>query len=707
LQYVFTDGLTTNGYWTNQNYSNTVIKLDPVLAEDFASAASFSGLGYTTPNESAVGITTTYPNTYYPSAVSGDYFLVGYTGSNDNLIRLLLQKQSDGSWEDIKSSDLGNSTEELYYATNTEKFYLGGGLNALSGTTVLWYDVSLIDFYLNYKNVSSVINGETYLIQQNKFEDFIKGTYDPIEDYVPSLNGKWERVLGGGSRYFYGPTAPTEADGITMGTKWFNTNLGLEFTYIIDDSTQWIVTNVAGISGQGEGGVGTQGFQGFQGFQGSIGIAGSGYTGAEIRGNNLYIIKTFSDGTTSEVNLGYIGPTGSSFVFDADITAAFGPNKTFGKYEDGDLIPAKDKTAVQVIKEALFDVLPPTVLASSNTVIEFYQETITNQITLTYTINTLGATATSTVLEHKRGGQSNWTTLDDTLRSSSFTYTHSTTKDKVDSASWDYRWIVTDSAGGTTTSNTFSITPESYTTPLVSFSQYKNANSIVSGETVTKRESGNTVTILAGSSNSSNITITSRENFVDITSWSVQYSINNAVSWTTINSSNVSPPNQSVSISPITHAPTETNINSIQYRLVVGDEHTSNNIFLSTITFLKGIFYGATSSYPTPSSNLRNLDNKYLSDRSNPFNLNTGTEFNVFVVALPQPQTIIDITDESAFGVSLFGGNNETENYVLNASLTSINNYSGDPQSYNVYIFNPSIPYSGESHIHEVTRLLT
>jgi hypothetical protein len=162
-----------------------------------------------------------------------------------------------------------------------------------------------------------------------------------------------------------------------------------------------------------------------------------------------------------------------------------------------------------------------------------------------------------------------------------------------------------------------------------------------------------------------------------------------------------------VSISPFTHAPTETNINSIQYRLVVGDEHTSNNTFLSTITFRKGIFYGATSSYPTPSSNLRNLDNKYLSDHSNPFDLNTGTEFNIFVIALPEPQSITGVSDLSSLEASLFGGSNETENYVLNTNLTTINNYSGNPQDYNVYIYNPAIPYSDGSHTHRVTRLLT
>jgi hypothetical protein len=89
-----------------------------------------------------------------------------------------------------------------------------------------------------------------------------------------------------------------------MGSKWFNTNVGVEFTYIIetDGTSQWVMVNVFSATGpqgpagtgEGSGSQGFQGFQGppgsgegsgsqgFQGFQGNIGITGiQGFQGLQ------------------------------------------------------------------------------------------------------------------------------------------------------------------------------------------------------------------------------------------------------------------------------------------------------------------------------------------------------------------------------------------------------------------------------------------
>ena len=823
LNYVYTDGLTTNGYWTNETYSGTTLKLDPNSADDFAASASFSGLGFTTPNESSAGITTTYPNTYYPSANPGDYFLVGYTSGSD-IVTLLLEKQSDNTWKDIRTSDPGYEGE-IYYATNTEKYYLGGGLGSLVGTTILWYDISAIDYYLNYRNVSSVIDGKTYLIQQNKYEDFIKGTYDPIEDKVPPLSGSWERVLSGGSKYFYGPSAPSEAEGVTMGSKWFNTSLGLEFTYIIEnDSTQWIITNVAGISGNvGEGSgsqgfqgfqglmgitgtqgfqgfqglmgitgtqgfqgfqgsigitgtqgfqgfqgnigiTGTQGFQGFQGFQGSkgsgkyfygptapestddgltlgskwfnttvgveftyivegddtsqwvmvnvfsatgpqgplgggtgnqgfqgfqgnIGTTGEGYTSAEIRDNYLYVTKVFSDGTTSEVNLGYIGPTGSGFVFDADITAAFGPNKTFGKYEDGDLIPALGKTAVQVIKEALFDVLNPTVSLTSPTSIQFNQTSISNVLNYSHTINTLGAGIASGTIEWKRANESTYTPLINATNSSG-SHTHNTTNTEFNTNAFNYKYTVIDTAGGSASAD-LTINVQAYSAPSVSIVQ--TGVSVISPETNTKREKGNVATNISAQ-------ITRNSALVPITDWKFEYNENNEAWTNTGFTGSVNGDPVSFNTGTTTHSPNNT-INIVRYRVVVTDSYNSTNSNpAAQINFANLIFYGATSSYPSNGNDIRAMsDRKFIDDGISSFTLNTGTADNVFVASIPDPYEIIKVIDEAT--------NAEiTNEYIFNTNITTVNDFAGNSVNHNVYIMNPAIAYSDGNHPHKITR---
>lgn len=48
--------------------------------------------------------------------------------------------------------------------------------------------------------------------------------------------------------------------------------------------------------------------------------------------------------------------------FQDDITAYLGNGETFGKYKNGDLVPAKGKTPAQVIQDALSRTIPPTYL---------------------------------------------------------------------------------------------------------------------------------------------------------------------------------------------------------------------------------------------------------------------------------------------------------------------------------------------------------
>jgi len=111
------------------------------------------------------------------------------------------------------------------------------------------------------------------------------------------------------------------------------------------------------------------------------------------------------------------------------------------------------------------------------------------------------------------------------------------------------------------------------------------------------------------------------------------------------------------------------------------------------VNLLNIIFYGATNSVPSSSSDVRNLSNRIFTDGSNPFILNTGDVYNNFTIALPT--TISQVLDLDALSVNI------TSSYILN-TLT-VQDFYGTNVSYNVYTMTNAIAYS-DSHRHQITR---
>jgi hypothetical protein len=132
---------------------------------------------------------------------------------------------------------------------------------------------------------------------------------------------------------------------------------------------------------------------------------------------------------------------------------------------------------------------------------------------------------------------------------------------------------------------------------------------------------------------------------------------------------------------------------------VVEDESTNTTTrTLNTINFYGAIFYGATSSVPSSSSEIRNLSSKRFVNDSNPFILNTGTEgYTNFVVAFPDEIVTETIFDKSSLNAPLLS------EYVLDSGLTQVPNYSGNLRNYNVYINTIDSPYTDGNHEHEIT----
>ena len=95
---------------------------------------------------------------------------------------------------------------------------------------------------------------------------------------------------GGGGAYYFSDTTPT---GAVAGDRWFDTTVGILFTYTYDGTSyQWVEAAASGFLGQ----TGYTGSVGYVGSQGNIGYVGSASTVA---------------GYTGSTGAGYTGSTGS------------------------------------------------------------------------------------------------------------------------------------------------------------------------------------------------------------------------------------------------------------------------------------------------------------------------------------------------------------------------------------------------------------
>ncbi len=78
---------------------------------------------------------------------------------------------------------------------------------------------------------------------------------------------------------------------------------------------------------------------------------------------------------------------GPGFVYPNDLTVSISPGKSFGRYIDGQTIPATGKTPGEVIVLALSEVINPTVnLSPSTTSLPFFTENVSVALNLSYTL---------------------------------------------------------------------------------------------------------------------------------------------------------------------------------------------------------------------------------------------------------------------------------------------------------------------------------
>jgi hypothetical protein len=312
----------------------------------------------------------------------------------------------------------------------------------------------------------------------------------------------------------------------------------------------------------------------------------SGYTGyfTNINADNLIYNtgnqtisgeKTFSSrpkvGTTGILISGDV----TEYIFTGDLTVSLTNNKTFGRYTNGQIIPANGKTPSQVLQLALVEPIPPTVSLTSATTIAFNQTAISNILNASHTINSLNASVYTGYVEWRRGGVSSWTQLTGTS-SSSFSFTHSLTDANFNTSGFNYRYIVQDSIGGQNT-GTLTITPTSYVVPSLS--------SISIGSSTA--DLGDISTTLAA-------TITRNSTNVNLTGYQLQYHTGDS-NWTNISSPvSISGPSHSFSTGHNDNA--LRNATSISYRVQVGDTYQTTSLTLGTRSFLYKNALGYSSS---------------------------------------------------------------------------------------------------------------
>jgi len=220
------------------------------------------------------------------------------------------------------------------------------------------------------------------------------------------------------------------------------------------------------------------------------------------------------------------------YTFTKDLSVSLGGGKTFGRYVNGNVIASTGKTIPEVLEMSLIEpITPDATLTSSSTVAFNTTTSITNALTFTYKLCSLGATVNTaglTRLEYSRNN-STWSTINtyNTVPASPTTYNHIFTDPLTFNGAttiagtttpFYYRFTLTDSAGAARTV-TYNITPTAYAAPTLT--------GLSNGTTT--RYKGDISTTYSGTLNRNNTST------VPLSSWQLQRSINNNTSWTNRN----------------------------------------------------------------------------------------------------------------------------------------------------------------------------
>ena len=483
------------------------------------------------------------------------------------------------------------------------------------------------------------------------------------------------------------------------------------------------------------------------------------WIGAEILNS-----PTFWNGATAETTVPTVGAVegrmvaGGAITFASDLAVNIADGKYFGKYQKNDIIPATGQTVKWVIEDALSEKVAPVVTLSSPSAVGYGQTSGTITLNFTYTIKTAGACAAGSTLEFRYNGQPSWSVLPggsnlfnnafglDQQYSGSLSHTNWDRRTDLGAGgtyggiAFTYRWTVHDTQGSSASVQA-SITPN--TTANLSVSSFgttaANLRNGVLGapsgtETDVYREKGNTYSTVR-------FTINPRSGgYVPLRNYVLQareYVNNSWSSWSDFKSEAVS--GTSSITRGITYTPVNTgaSLDRLEFRVLVNDE--ANNSTTPGTTFTSStsavffdymMFFGGTANTSINSTMIRGLSSGIVAGNgngsgggasgglgamaltiggtvtgtgvmpsSNAVAL-TGPNSNTrFIVAVPDNVTISQVLDVFLSNIDI------TTSFTNNLSttITTINDRSGSPKNYNVYIASTT-GYEDGVHDHRITR---
>lgn len=376
------------------------------------------------------------------------------------------------------------------------------------------------------------------------------------------------------------------------------------------------------------------------------------------------------------------GGTGGTEIFTEDITVSIDTGKSFGRYENGDVIPATGLTPKEVIILACFEGKTPTVnLSSSGNDVAFGESGKTVNLNFSYTINTLNANVSSVLLEWRRGGSGSWTTLTTNTGATNFTHNIDDSLNRFNTNVLNYRYTVVDSEGftGVTTHN---VTPQAYAAPTISTTLN---GSVTAPETQTNREKGNVDSLINGS-------ITSNRSLVNITDWTLERRYDGG-SWTIL-SSGSSLSTLSVSIPSYNdNTGIPTSVSTINYRVTYTDEFTSGTGGAKTITF--GYFNYAGISTNTSLSGAQIIALGNVAFATSPSKTHTYTTAPTEYAYYAYPATYADVSTITMLDNGIGSPITITGAFQKLSNVTVTNSY-GESASYKVYRSNAPGAFSSD-----------
>jgi len=401
------------------------------------------------------------------------------------------------------------------------------------------------------------------------------------------------------------------------------------------------------------------------------------YSGTTDRNIQLYSLVGSGDTSVSLVDDKIVINSEGGGVFTDDITVSLSGGKTFGKYEDGDTIPASGKTAGEVIILATFEAIDPTpVLSSSGNDVAFGESGKTVNLNFSYTINTPGASIASASLQFYSG--STWVQLTGTTTTpDSFTHNIDDSANRFITGTLQYRYIVVDDAGasGVTTHN---VSRQTYAAPSMSITL---GGTVPSPQTQNVREKGN---VTGGISSGS---ITSNRSLVNITDWTLERRYNGGGYTVLASGSGLS--TLSVSVPSTADGTIPTSATSIDYRLTYTDEYTSGNGGTQSISFRYYSFWGYNTNIVLTETQIEALANSaFKTSQALTWSVTAAiSEYTYYAY----PSTFSDLTSIIRDGI--------VEDITAWGKLTdvTVTNSYGEGLLYTVYRTNAPGAYTGNN----------